>query len=64
MMNAGIRKQARKRLELRIAIRHQAGSGFEDLLLVELMGRDRGRQRNERGRVVHILSLPLMPLDL
>jgi len=64
LMNAGIGEQARKRLELRIAIRQEAGGGFEDLLLVELMGRDRGRQRNERGRVVHILSLPLMPLDL
>src|SRR6185369_17534848 len=54
MTDAGIGKQARKRLELRVTLREQVVRGLEDLLLMELIWRNRGRQRNQRGRVVHI----------
>src|SRR4029079_6749298 len=54
MADAGIGKQARKRLELRIAISEKVVRLLKDLLLMELIWRNRGRQRNQRGRVVHI----------
>ena len=53
MANAGVRKQARKRFELLMTTEH-GPCGFEDLLLVELVGRNRGRQGNKRGRLVHV----------
>jgi hypothetical protein len=56
--NAGIRKQARKRFELFVASEH-GPRGFEDLLLVELVGGNRGRQGNKCGRMVHLVSPPL-----
>jgi hypothetical protein len=52
-------KQARKRVELGIAVRHQAARHVEDLVLLELMGRDRSRQCNKRGGVIHLVFLPL-----
>ena len=54
MADAGIGKQARKRLELRVAISEEVVRSLKDLLLMELIWRNRGRQRNQRGRVVHI----------
>src|SRR5207244_5343557 len=54
MADAGIGKQARKRLELGVTISEQVVRCLEDLLLMELIWRNRGRQRNQRGRVVHI----------
>jgi hypothetical protein len=54
MADTGIGKQARKRLELRVPISEEVVRGLKDLLLMELIWWNRGRQRNQRGRVVHI----------
>src|SRR5262249_52372245 len=42
--NSRIRKQARQCVELGVAVRQQPARGREDLLLVELVGWNRGRQ--------------------
>jgi hypothetical protein len=40
---AGVRKQARKRFELRVALRHHLACSLEDLVLMKEMWRNRGR---------------------
>ena len=51
--DSGVGKQARKRFELRIALGHHPARRFEDLALMKLMRGNRGRQRNQRGRIDH-----------
>ena len=43
-----------ERSQFRVAICEQVVRSLKDLLLMELIWRNRGRQRNQRGRVVHI----------
>ena len=62
MADAGIRKQARQGIELRIPIGHSALRGLEDFALVKQMGWNQGgADRNQCGRVVHVTPLPMLP---
>src|SRR5437016_11256663 len=58
--DAGVGKQARKRFELRITLGQQRVRGFEDFALVKQMGWNRGRKRDQRGRVVVHVSSPCL----